>query len=51
MTQPNVIHWFNQDLRLLDNPALFDSAKDNHVLAVYILDDLNENSHREASRF
>ena len=42
MTQPNVIHWFNQDLRLLDNPALFDSAKDNHVLAVYILDDLNE---------
>ncbi len=39
MTQPNVIHWFNQDLRLLDNPALSKAIQDSNVLAVYILDD------------
>ncbi|MQG22430.1 MAG: deoxyribodipyrimidine photo-lyase [SAR202 cluster bacterium] len=44
MTQPNVIHWFNQDLRLLDNPALFEAAKNNNVLPVYILDNVNKGS-------
>tara|TARA_Y100001970_G_scaffold218034_2_gene267268 strand:- start:31267 stop:32691 length:1425 start_codon:yes stop_codon:yes gene_type:complete len=47
MTQPNVIHWFNQDLRLLDNPALFEAAKNNNVLPVYILDNVN----KDASNF
>ncbi|MBX9890194.1 MAG: DNA photolyase family protein [Amoebophilaceae bacterium] len=34
-----VIHWFRQDLRLDDNPALFDAACHGKVLPVYILDD------------
>ena len=36
------IHWFRQDLRLSDNPALFEAAKNNSILPIYILD--NENS-------
>lgn len=36
-----VIHWFRQDLRLNDNPALFDAASCGQILPVYILDDVN----------
>ena len=35
------IHWFRQDLRLVDNPALTAAAKHGKVLPVYILDDQN----------
>ena len=35
------IHWFRQDLRLIDNPALSAAAKIGDVLPVYILDDQN----------
>ena len=34
-----VIHWFRQDLRLADNPALTEAARAGQVLPVYILDD------------
>lgn len=34
------IVWFRQDLRLADNPALFEAAKLGEVLPIYILDDL-----------
>ena len=33
------IHWFRQDLRLRDNPALYAAARSDEVLPVYILDD------------
>jgi len=33
------IHWFRQDLRLADNPALTQAATHTHVLPIYILDD------------
>ncbi|GAB3113417.1 deoxyribodipyrimidine photo-lyase [Aestuariicella hydrocarbonica] len=33
------IHWFRQDLRLADNPALTAAADSDQVLPVYILDD------------
>ena len=36
-----VIHWFRQDLRLKDNPALFHASKHEEVLPIYILDDHN----------
>lgn len=36
-----IIHWFRQDLRLSDNPALYKAAKAGQVIAVYILDDEN----------
>ena len=36
-----VIHWFRQDLRLSDNPALTSAARHGCVLPVYILDDRN----------
>ena len=34
------ICWFRQDLRLADNPALFASHTHEHVLPIYILDDV-----------
>ncbi len=36
-----VIHWFRQDLRLGDNPALSAAARMGSVLPIYILDDDN----------
>ena len=33
------IHWFRQDLRLADNPALVAACADGDVVPVYILDD------------
>ncbi len=35
------IHWFRQDLRLADNPALTGAAKHEGTLPIYILDDQN----------
>jgi len=40
MTAPLYIHWFRQDLRLADNPALTATAANGVVLPVYILDDV-----------
>jgi deoxyribodipyrimidine photo-lyase len=45
MSSPTVIHWFRQDLRLSDNPALTAAAGGN-VLPVYILDDVNAKEQR-----
>ena len=39
MTQPLCIHWFRQDLRLQDNPALLAAARGGQLLPIYILDD------------
>ena len=33
------IHWFRQDLRLGDNPALARAVKAGALLPIYILDD------------
>jgi len=41
MTQKPAIHWFRQDLRLSDNPALTRAARHGRVLPIYILDDEN----------
>ena len=36
------IVWFRQDLRIKDNPALIEAAKNNaKVIPIYILDDEN----------
>lgn len=35
------IHWFRQDLRISDNPALFNATKKGSVIPIYILDDIN----------
>ena len=35
------IHWFRQDLRLSDNPALLSASKSGHVLPIYIFDNQN----------
>ena len=32
-----VIHWFRNDLRLADNPALFEASKSDEVMPIYIL--------------
>ncbi|MGA0182220.1 MAG: cryptochrome/photolyase family protein [Candidatus Puniceispirillaceae bacterium] len=39
------IHWFRQDLRLADNPALSAAAAKGAVLPVYILDDVNSGAY------
>lgn len=41
MTNNIAIHWFRQDLRLSDNPALTAAAQCGSVLPIYILDDEN----------
>ena len=38
MTQKNLF-WFRQDLRLSDNPALYEAAQSGEVMAVYIFDE------------
>ena len=45
MTEPIAIHWFRQDLRLADNPALTHAASHGAVLPIYILDDINAGAH------
>ncbi|MCC5791895.1 MAG: deoxyribodipyrimidine photo-lyase [Legionellaceae bacterium] len=45
MASPSVIHWFRQDLRVTDNPALTAAAQCGHVYPVYILDDENAGAH------
>lgn len=53
MTKLKVIHWFRQDLRLSDNPALYEAAINGDILPVYILDDINAKDYKMggASRF
>lgn len=41
MPKPLAIHWFRQDLRLSDNPALVAAANTGKVLPIFILDDEN----------
>ncbi|WP_420546671.1 cryptochrome/photolyase family protein [Curvivirga sp.] len=52
MKKKIAIHWFRQDLRLQDNPALYHASQHQNVLPVYILDDLNagENQMGAASK-
>ena len=43
-TSHPIIHWFRNDLRLLDNPALSSAVESGHpILAVYILEDGDSN--------
>ncbi len=41
MRKSMAVHWFRQDLRLADNPALTMAAKHDQILPIYIFDDLN----------
>ena len=41
MTQPIYIHWFETDLRLHDNPALYEASQQGLVLPLFIFDDVN----------
>jgi deoxyribodipyrimidine photo-lyase len=51
--KPISIHWFRQDLRLSDNPALSAAIESGDILPIYILDDINSNDSKmgEASRW
>ena len=46
MARPVSLHWFRQDLRLADNPALTAAAQDGAVIPVYILDDDHAGEHK-----
>ena len=41
-----VIHWFRQDLRLADNPALCEASRIGEVLPIYILDHGSAGEHK-----
>lgn len=41
MSNKRVIHWFRQDLRLKDNPALCHAAQAGDILPIYILDNIH----------
>lgn len=45
MALNKVIHWFRQDLRLMDNPAFAYAAQQGEVLPVYILDTQHNTKH------
>ena len=51
--KPISIHWFRQDLRLSDNPALSAAIESGDILPIYILDDINSSDNKmgEASRW
>ncbi len=49
MTEETVIHWFRQDLRLADNPALSLAAEHRRILPVYILDNDHANDYAMGS--
>ncbi len=34
-----VLHWFRDDLRLIDNPALYHASQQGSCLYLYILDE------------
>lgn len=42
MTSKTTIFWFRQDLRISDNPGLFEAAKNGLVMPIYILDDKSQ---------
>lgn len=46
MKSNTIIHWFRQDLRLTDNPALAAAAEEGEVLPIYILDDDNADDYK-----
>lgn len=41
MSKPIAIHWFRQDLRVSDNPALVAASEAGKLLPIFILDDDN----------
>jgi deoxyribodipyrimidine photo-lyase len=41
-----VIYWFRGDLRIHDNPALYNAAKESQILPIYILDDTNSGEYQ-----
>lgn len=53
MAVKKIIFWFRQDLRISDNPGLFEAIKNGVVLPIYILDDASGGEFKmgEASRW
>jgi len=49
MTEQIAVHWFRQDLRLSDNPALFAASQAGKVLPIFILDDVNAGDDKQGA--
>ena len=47
------LFWFRQDLRLSDNPGLYEASQNGEIIPIYILDDVNSSSFKigQASRW
>jgi len=41
---PSSIVWFRQDLRLSDNPCLYEASQKGEIIPIYILDEVNSSS-------
>ena len=48
-TSVPVVVWFRQDLRLEDNPALFEASKLGLIIPIYIMDDINASQDKMGS--
>ena len=46
MAATTTIVWFRQDLRLCDNPALNAACREDSIIPIYILDDVNPKEHK-----
>ena len=53
MTQAITVMWFEQDLRLCDNPALTAALSESHIMPIFILDEESAGMHQQgyASRW
>ena len=51
MTDKITIFWFRQDLRLSDNPGLFEAAKNSLVMPIYIFDEERDGKIGSASKW
>lgn len=46
MSEKVILHWFRQDLRLTDNPALLSASNNGVIIPIYIYDDINPKEHQ-----
>ncbi len=49
MNNDIIIHWFRQDLRIIDNPSLSAASEQGTVLPIYIMDNANASDYRLGS--
>jgi deoxyribodipyrimidine photo-lyase len=49
MSKKITIHWFRQDLRLHDNPSLYNASEEGEVIPIFILDNVSTQKYQLGS--